>query len=221
MMSDEGDEQQTAFPWIYATIAFLLLGIERFLYGYVFHFPQDFIDRCRSGFFGKAFPGDDGKTLSSPYWKSVMKLSMLVKVFQFSVVLYDLLVQNEMHFTAPSVIVGAILVVAGQRLNMSAYNALGFIGVYYGYELGYPVKRVIGFPYNLGISDPQYWGVVLTIFGLYIGVGLANAGENGMLIPSMELFWYLTSMQLLEHTGRGGKAIRGFGRTAMPVTKAS
>lgn len=52
---------------------------------------------------------------------------------------------------------GLMLLFIGQVLNYFVFKALGAKGVYYGYEFGYPTARVSCFPYNLNISDPQYW----------------------------------------------------------------
>ena len=38
--------------------------------------------------------------------------------------------------------------------------------VYYGFKLGHKVPWVTGFPFNLGISHPQYVGATLTLWGL-------------------------------------------------------
>lgn len=180
---------------IYPVAAFLLLGIERCLYGYVFHFPQDFIKRCKSGQFGLAFQKEES-------WRNFMTLGMYIKVVQFSVIYYDLSVKNTMQYNTTSVVIGAALVVIGQTLNAAAYKALGGIGIYYGYELGYNVPRVTTFPYNLGFSDPQYWGVLASIFGLYVMVH-----AQSFLIPYLELFWYVLSMKLLEHSTSARTAV--------------
>ena len=181
----------------YPVVAFLLLGIERCLYGYVFHFPQDFIKRCKSGKFGSAFQKE------TESWKNFMVLGIYIKVFQFLVIYYDLSVKNTMQYDIRFVVPGATLLVIGQTLNAAAYKALGCIGVYYGYELGYNVPRVTTFPYNLGFSDPQYWGVLASIFGLYT---MVNA--QSFLIPYLELFWYVCSMKVLEHS-TNGKVVPG------------
>jgi hypothetical protein len=181
---------------IYPVVAFLLLGIERCLYGYVFHFPQDFIRRCQSGQLGATFQKD------KEYWRSFMTLGIYIKVFQFSVIYYDLSVKNTMQYNATWVAAaGAVLVVIGQILNAAAYQALGGIGIYYGYELGFHVPRITTFPYNMGFSDPQYWGVLASIFGLYIMVQ-----AQSFLIPYLELFWYVLSMKVLEHSTATTKA---------------
>jgi len=56
------------------------------------------------------------------------------------------------------------------------------------------VDTVTCFPYNTRISDPQYWGVVIFIWGLYIATGASS-----FLIPVIETIWYVSSMKLLEN----------------------
>ena len=163
----------------FAIVAFFMLGIERILYGYCFictnHFKKS-VDK-------NAIPGlsqvqkDDGK---SNYWRCMQRLGVYIKVFQVSVCSYDLLVLDyenvklnlfhggmvtnpDMHI---QLAIGILLIFAGQTLNYAVFKALGAKGVYYGYEFGYPVARVSCFPYNLPISDPQYWGVVMCIWYL-------------------------------------------------------
>ena len=79
-------------------------------------------------------------------------------------------------------------------MYQATFKALGAKGVYYGYEFGYPVARVTCFPYNLNISDPQYWGVILSVFGVYLSVGATS-----FAIPMMEVFWYGCSMKVFEN----------------------
>ena len=138
----------------------------------------------------------------------MQRLGMYIKVFQFGVCSYDLLVLDHKHIShniieggmlatpekAAQLAFGLLLIFVGQVLNYTVFKALGAKGVYYGYEFGYPVARVSCFPYNLNISDPQYWGVVSCIFGIYIAVGASS-----FMIPAFELFWYLMSMKILEN----------------------
>ena len=163
---------------------------------------------------------------------------MYIKVFQFGVCTYDLLVLDRTNvvnnlfrggmLSTPEKMAqlafGLLLLFIGQVLNYAVFEALGAKGVYYGYEFGYPVSRVYCFPYNLRISDPQYWGryicfhpvlfinncllylvaltpvvlhlsgVVLSVFGIYFAVG-----STSFMIPIFELFWYLMSMKVLEN----------------------
>ena len=70
----------------------------------------------------------------------------------------------EFEFNLMSM-VDIALVAAGQALNYGVYQSLGVVGTYYGVRFGYNIPWVTGFPYNLGISDPQYWGAILTVIG--------------------------------------------------------
>ena len=150
----------------------------------------------------------------------MQRLGMYIKVFQFGVVIYDLLVldvENVLYNITGGMLengektrqlaIGTLLIFIGQVLNYTTFQALGAKGVYYGYEFGYSVDRVTCFPYNLNINDPQYWGVLLCIFGIYMVVGATS-----FLVPFIELFWYLMSMKVLENE-RGVnwvKALTGF-----------
>lgn len=65
------------------------------------------------------------------------------------------------------------------------------------------MERVTCFPYNTNwISDPQYWGVVICVWGAYIGLG-----STIYTVPVLETFWYIMSMQVFEHS-RGETAIK-------------
>ncbi len=109
------------------------------------------------------------------YWRSMQRLGIYIKVFQFGVCMYDLLVIDRTNvvnnvfqagmLATPEKVAelafGLLLFTMGQVLNYFVFEALGAKGVYYGYEFGYKTARVSSFPYNLNISDPQYWGTFL------------------------------------------------------------
>jgi hypothetical protein len=178
-----------------------LLGIERILYGSWFIYPNYFKFQVRTGTFGESIKNEP------LFWKSAMTLGKYIKVIQFSVVAYDLLyrcdISNPLNVDPKQLIAGIVLLLIGQLLNVAVFKALGGVGVYYGHEFGYSVQRVSYFPYNVSwISDPQYWGVVFTIWGIYL-----TLGASMFTIPVMETFWYLTSMKFLEHP-RGRYIVR-------------
>mmetsp|Transcript_4450 Transcript_4450/g.5452 ORF Transcript_4450/g.5452 Transcript_4450/m.5452 type:complete len:149 (+) Transcript_4450:99-545(+) len=137
-----------------------------------------------------------------------MRLGMYIKIFQFSVVIADIFFRCELTNPFSSqdalykAILGAVLILIGQGLNIAVFKALKPIGVYYGYEFGYNVPMVSGFPYNIGISDPQYWGVLCCVWGIYL-----IAGVTSYIVPLLETFWYMMSMKVLEHP-RGRKFAR-------------
>jgi hypothetical protein len=188
----------------FAVVAFFALGIERLLYSYCFicadHFKKS-VDQNK-------IPGLSTISKDGLYWRSMQRLGIYIKVFQFGVCIYDLLVLDQSNvlnnvFKAGMISTpeksarlafGLVLFFIGQVLNYFVFKALGAKGVYYGYEFGYPTARVSCFPYNLNISDPQYWGVVMSIFGIYFAVGASS-----FMIPIFELIWYLMSMKVLEN----------------------
>jgi hypothetical protein len=102
----------------------------------------------------------------------MQRLGIYIKVFQFGVCIYDLLVLDRTNVVnnvfragmlstpqkSAELAFGLLLFTMGQVLNYFVFEALGAKGVYYGYEFGYKTARVSSFPYNLNISDPQYWG---------------------------------------------------------------
>mmetsp|Transcript_110869 Transcript_110869/g.220509 ORF Transcript_110869/g.220509 Transcript_110869/m.220509 type:complete len:198 (-) Transcript_110869:113-706(-) len=195
---------------MFGIVAFALLGIERFLYGWIYHFPESFKAACRGPLKG-LYHNAEGK-----YWLVAKHLGIVIKVFQFGIIGYDLLFRCSLTI-APMVrlCIGIALLLAGQALNSSTFNAIGAMGVYYGSQLGYEVPWYEGFPYNIGISDPQYWGVVLCIWGVYlITMTSDNILAAPYLVPWLETFWYVASMKLLEDKSRGGWVLRLLGLTA-------
>mmetsp|Transcript_9624 Transcript_9624/g.21129 ORF Transcript_9624/g.21129 Transcript_9624/m.21129 type:complete len:202 (-) Transcript_9624:758-1363(-) len=194
---------------MFALVAFFLLGIERIVYGYIFHFTESFKKLC-DGPLKAVLDHDEGL-----YWMVAKHIGVVIKVFQFGVIGYDLLISRSFGL-APAYLLlpGLGLIGAGQVLNAATFNALGAIGVYYGYQLGYKVPMVSCFPYNMGIGDPQYWGVVLCVWGMYLG--LCGAGAEGQVlrhfvVPVLETFWYVMSMKVLEHEKNGAAALKAIG----------
>lgn len=199
------------FELPYCVNAFILLGIERILYSFWFIYPHCFIYRVRQGTFGEDLKKEP------LVWKAAQNLGFKIKIFQFSVVIYDLLVKNNIQYPLNVdrgfFMLGAALLVIGQVLNVAVFNALGGIGVYYGYEFGYAVKMVTCFPYNVSwISDPQYIGVIMTVWGIYLVLGASNYA-----VPLLETFWYCMSMKFLEHS-RGKSIIRRLYGEDIPKT---
>jgi hypothetical protein len=187
----------------FALKAFVLLGIERILYSYWYIYPKYFEKSVRKGNFG-------GRLQAEPLlWKVAMILGKYIKIIQFPVIIFDLLTRNELNWNPiianygedndmQNALLkaggGVILLFIGQGLNIAVFKALKPIGVYYGYEFGYEVQLVNCFPYNMGIPDPQYWGVVICIWGIYLMLGATS-----FIVPMLETFWYVMSMQVLEN----------------------
>jgi hypothetical protein len=204
----------------------ILHNTQKLLYSYCYIFTDHFKQNIDQ----KKIPGITKLSEERCYWKCMQRLGMYIKVFQFGVVIYDLLVldldnvlsnitggmldnADKQHQLA----IGMLLIFIGQVLNYTTFQALGAKGVYYGYEFGYPVDRVTCFPYNLPMNDPQYWGVVLSVFGIYMAVGASS-----FMIPVMELFWYGMSMKVFENERgiRWVKTLTGFEKKQV-VSKAA
>eukprot|EP00747_Dinoflagellata_sp_TGD_P164780 gnl/TRDRNA2_/TRDRNA2_185177_c0_seq1.p1 gnl/TRDRNA2_/TRDRNA2_185177_c0~~gnl/TRDRNA2_/TRDRNA2_185177_c0_seq1.p1 ORF type:complete len:234 (+),score=48.22 gnl/TRDRNA2_/TRDRNA2_185177_c0_seq1:77-703(+) len=205
---------------MFALVAFVLLGIERFLYGYIYHFPESFKKNC-DGPLKPLLTHGEGN-----YWEVAKLLGIFIKVFQFGVIIYDLCaVRSFMREPAPLfsydlLLLGAALLGVGQTLNAAVFNAIGAIGVYYGNELGYKVPWCDAFPYNKGIPDPQYWGVVCTVWGAYLCIGpTRNIFSQYYIVAWYELFWYVCSMKLLEDHANGGAVLKAIGLTKQSGTK--
>lgn len=190
--------------WLYALI---LLGIERFLYGYIYHFPESF-KRASKKYLKGLLEHDQGL-----YWLVAKHLGVVIKVFQFGVIGYDVFFRCTLGLPpVDRACAGLALLGLGQLLNVSVFNAIGAIGVYYGSQLGYKVPWHDGFPYNLGISDPQYWGVILCIWGVYFTImDNGNILGGSYVVPILETFWYIVSMKLLESTVNGRAALQMLG----------
>ncbi|CAE7447732.1 unnamed protein product [Symbiodinium necroappetens] len=75
--------------------AFPLLGIERFLYGYIYQFPESF-KRCCKGPLKSLLDYDEGV-----YWQVAKHLGVGIKVFQFGVLGYDLVLRRSLSLAEP------------------------------------------------------------------------------------------------------------------------
>eukprot|EP00931_Biecheleriopsis_adriatica_P016479 TRINITY_DN12123_c0_g1_i2.p1 TRINITY_DN12123_c0_g1~~TRINITY_DN12123_c0_g1_i2.p1 ORF type:complete len:214 (+),score=22.81 TRINITY_DN12123_c0_g1_i2:47-643(+) len=187
-----------------------LLGVERFLYGWIYHFPESFKRACK----GPLKPLADYD--ENVHWQVAKHLGVGIKVFQFGVIGYDLALRRSVGLAEPKLLLpGVALAGVGQLLNTATFNAIGAKGVYYGSQLGYDVPWVNCFPYNMGVGDPQYWGVVLCVWGMYLCIAPnGNIFSSHFSVPWLETFWYVMSMKLLEHQGHGGAVLRALGLKA-------
>merc|ERR1719424_2311712 len=107
---------------MFSIVAFFLLGIERFLYGYIYQYPDKFKELCRGPL---KFMLDKASGL---YWTVAQHLGVVIKVFQFGVIGYDLLIRGERGEIAGTPVlaaVGVVLVGVGQLLNTATFNAIG------------------------------------------------------------------------------------------------
>jgi hypothetical protein len=119
-----------------------------------------------------------------------MPLNLILNIFGLGIRSYELQLN-------PLTILDILLVSCGQALNSGVYKALGTVGVYYGSRFGENIPWVNSFPYNIGISDPQYWGCILTTVG---SINLLQLRNNAFYV-TVVLVAYV-SMMLIESKER-------------------
>jgi hypothetical protein len=82
---------------------------------------------------------------------------------------------------------GALLIAAGQALNLSVFHALGKVGVFYGNRLGHHVPWQRRFPFTW-FEHPQYLGTVLTIWGFF--ALMRFPAHDWLFVPVLETVYY-------------------------------
>jgi methylene-fatty-acyl-phospholipid synthase len=83
---------------------------------------------------------------------------------------------------------GAVLIAAGQALNLSVFRALGKVGVFYGNRLGHHVPWRHTFPFTW-FDHPQYVGTALTIWGFF--VLMRFPAPDWLFVPLLETIYYV------------------------------
>ena len=106
----------------------------------------------------------------------------------------------------PKVIaVGALLIALGQALNVSVFNRLGRVGVFYGNKFGHTVAWCRTFPFTW-FEHPQYVGTVLAIWGLFFAMRFPS--PDWIVLPLLESIYY-TAGARLERDPPGATAQSG------------
>ncbi len=62
---------------------------------------------------------------------------------------------------------------------MAAIQAIGKVGIYYGFKLGHSVPWFTGFPFSV-VPHPQYVGSVLSVWGVWLMMGTPAHWAAGM-----------------------------------------
>jgi methylene-fatty-acyl-phospholipid synthase len=183
-----------AFPQALALYG-AVLGPERLTYGFVYHYTPSFRRICNLGATGKA----DLTIMHT--------LVSTFKVVQILAVASDLGPKLKWSLPLAAMVadesamlrlaVGLALIAFGQLLNASIYWAIGSVGVHYGHQLGHTVPWCEGWPFTF-LSNPQYIGVVLTFWGIYLALAPSWTDYEWFTIPLVISFWYFWSCNLLE-----------------------
>jgi methylene-fatty-acyl-phospholipid synthase len=140
------------------TVAAAILGVERLTYIAVWHWPAWFDKLCRE------------RWLRSPV-DVLASLFVGFKFMQLAVFVgWCLLYGGRVipgQRSAGVLWAAAVLVGAGQALNLSVFRSLGRTGVFYGSRFGHYVPWRGSFPFSW-FDHPQYVGALLTIWGFFV-----------------------------------------------------
>lgn len=81
----------------------------------------------------------------------------------------------------------AVLIGAGQYLNLRVFQLLGREAVFYGRQFGEIVPRCRAFPFSV-VAHPQYLGTCLSIWGLFLLVRFPH--PDWVALPLIESAYY-------------------------------
>ncbi len=170
----------------------LCLAFERMCYTIVWLFPSHFCHWAENG---------PLRNLGEPL-DVIVFLFYVSKVFQFGSMggFYAITADpvNLSQLSLLRIVTGSQLLIVGQILNISIYNAIGKAGVYYGYKIGVPVPWVTGFPFNVFTMHPQYAGAVMTIFGAGVLLVTEEHARRGLVAVAIIGALYYFYMSIIE-----------------------
>jgi phosphatidyl-N-methylethanolamine N-methyltransferase len=176
-----------AFP-----LAAVLLAIERIAYAAVWRRPDRFLALCER--YAPARLRDPVAALRALFCG--FKL-IQATVFAAWIALHgDWLGARAPVFVSSdprALALGAVLIAAGQCLNLAVFLRLGATGVFYGSRFGHSVPWVSGFPFSV-LAHPQYVGTVATIWGLFLATRFPHA--DWIALPLLETLYYLAGARL-------------------------
>jgi methylene-fatty-acyl-phospholipid synthase len=189
-------------------LAAVLLSLERICYVFAWHRPEAFRRMgCRVGL------GRDGVT-------ALERAFYAFKVVQVAVcagwcLWYSRGEPLAMSSSDEAILLGGLLIVAGQTLNFLAAWRLGRIGMFYGVRFGHRVARCDKFPYSV-LAHPQYFGTVTTIWGVFLALRFPH--PDWVVLPFLESVYYLVASYL--ESDRVFAPRRASERRAGPVSRA-
>lgn len=184
-------------PWLLLGAA-VALTLERACYVWIARAPTSFLAWCARPAVARL----------GPPVAVVEKLFCGFKVIQAAVFTAWCFSHGSLALTADAwaLAAAAVLILAGQVLNVSVFYRLGRIGVSFGDGLGYRLPWCRSFPFSL-LSHPQYVGDVMTIWGIFLAMRFPHADWSAL--PILETAYYVVGAVLEESGGA-----RCAGRTA-------
>ena len=119
-----------------------------------------------------------------------------------------------------ALLLGAVLVVAGQILSGLVFYRLGRVTVFFGDRLGHEATWCEAFPFSV-LRHPQYVGTVMTIWGVFLIARFPH--DDWYLLPVVETLYYLIGASLEGRDGHVGSSPRPLERddtaTREPCTR--
>ena len=176
--------------WISAVV----LSVERIAYVAIWRRPAGFHRFCEA------------------FWPETAPVDVLVRLFVAFKILQCVVFAGwwiaHGHGLRPAadgpapLIVGGLIVLAGQILNVAVFVRLGRVGVFYGSRLGLAVPWHAGFPFSW-FRHPQYVGTVVSIWGAFIA--MRYPAVDWSVLPALETLYYVLGAYL-EEEGATGEA---------------
>jgi methylene-fatty-acyl-phospholipid synthase len=174
-------------PWVFVCAA-ALLSLERICYLWIWRAPDAFRALCAHLLL--AWIGEPVEVLRFLFCGFKILQCAVFFTWCFIYGHGSLLPANG---SAWSLGLGAMMVAAGQGLNVAVFHRLGKIGVFYGNKFGYRIPWSRKFPFSC-LKHPQYLGALLSIWGFFLVMRFPH--DDWYLIPALETAYYVLGAYL-------------------------
>lgn len=173
---------------LFVTACALALAVERVVYWFAWIRPARFAAAVRRAPVPSA---------SDPV-RALRSLFYLFKAIQISVLVGWCVWFGDDGFPVPTapagvVLVGILLIAAGQVLNAGVMYRLGTEGVFYGNRFGREIEWQTGFPFSL-LPHPQYLGALMSVWGFLLAMRFPNA--DWIVLPLISTLYYALGARL-------------------------
>ena len=184
---------QSKFWWF----MIFIMSISHIIYFIIWHFPKWYVRTCQN-------PCIHPVDLTFGFVCSG-KLIQFFVCFSWYLQINGFFLSDSQDFEIswPRLVSALFLIVFGQWLNTAVWNTLGVNGVCYGFKLGRSVPWIMTFPYNIGISNPQYVGSAITNLGIASVLINQKSAEAGIFLAWMVwTVFYVFSGYVETYTGK-------------------
>ena len=167
--------------WVFVCAA-ALLGVERICYLWIWRVPDKFRALCADPVV--AWIGEPVEALRFLFCG--FKILQCAVFFTWCYIYGhgSLLPANGIAW---SLGLGALMIAAGQALNVAVFHRLGKIGVFYGNKFGHRIPWSRKFPFSC-LKHPQYIGALLSIWGFFLVMRFPH--DDWYILPALETLYY-------------------------------